>query len=100
MRSALQQAANALLEDGKIDALSHGKYFKSLTEREIDLGLHGSSPDAKRPLAIAFLREIEATPPGPETSIYVEQQKKPQLDAIKDRINPDHASDARASRLI
>ena len=61
LRQALQEAANALLALGRINALAHEKYVKSLTEREIRLALVGDqtvAADAGGPAAIAFIREI------------------------------------------
>lgn len=68
LRHALQEAANQLLKLGKIDAAAHEKYFLSVTEQEIVLGLpgyrtsadtavpHGGASDGSQ--AIVLIREI------------------------------------------
>jgi AAA ATPase domain/Domain of unknown function (DUF4062) len=98
LRRSLQQAADQVLKLGRINAAAHEKYFLSLTEQEIRLGLPGysqglssragsspPSPSPDGPAAIAFIREF-VTPPGggralAPASVYVEHE--PRLDALK-----------------
>jgi WD40 repeat protein len=82
LRVALQNAADHLLKRGRIDPAGHQKYFLSLTEQEIIQGLPGYRHDVARedaasekradadgPHAIAWIREMTATPADRRTGL-------------------------------
>jgi WD40 repeat protein len=96
LRRTFQQAADHLLKLGRMNAAAHQKYFLSVTEQEIRLGLLGyqrgsttftpPSPTTDASQATAFIREIAGSGGRAlaSTSSYFEQG--PLLDALKDQI--------------
>lgn len=101
LRRTLQQAADHLLRLGRMNAASHQKYFLSVTEQEIALGLPGykqdsttgasftpSSSATKGLMATAFIREI-AVSTGAKASVLTTDgdfEHGPLLDALKGQI--------------
>jgi hypothetical protein len=94
LRRAVQEAATQLLTVGRIDTAAHEKYFRSLTEQEIILGLPGyhhvsgtgeplrASAGEQASQAIAFVREIMGDAAHARGSAtFIEHQ--PRLDALK-----------------
>jgi hypothetical protein len=104
LRGALQTAADALLQSGRISATGREKYFSSLTAQEINHGLIGrtrglsspSTPDAYGAQATALIREI-----GDHTSVSSEvlsrfaerdPDRKQRLDTLKEPCVLTHRS--------
>jgi len=108
LQPVLQEAANGLLADRRINEAGHEKYFISLTDQEIIHGLPGyrpgidtaspPSPGADSPPAIAFFREIATKSGAVPAAIrhYFEQEPRLEAllealkDAIKRTLSEDH----------
>jgi WD40 repeat protein len=98
LTGALQAAADALLQIGKIDASAREKYFASLTEQEISRGLGAR---AHRPIstptshangaqAIALMRAIgdhrSVSPEVMSRFVELDPHRERRLDTLKGRI--------------